>query len=313
LLAENVTLQHWPDVGAASHSTARTLRDLYHASRIVRDRRQHARHVLGRFLEAATGRDLAITLRVPTDLRESPFVAPVLRVREDRLRLRLRSSAAHLYADVNVLRQVCDDYFRVPACVPLPGELVIDAGANVGCYTLIAALLEPTARLHAFEPLSSAYASLATNCRINVLTGRVVANRAALGAKTAELELKRTGEGGQGTLARELVIDGDYRSEITPVVPLDRYVADAGVRTPGIIKVDVEGHEVELAAGAVNTLRHVRLLIVEWHSPERLQKLTRAAGDAGLELVSSCSDDPDATMGIAYFHRPAADAAGEPR
>lgn len=273
---------------------------------MVRDRRQHVRHVFGRFLEAATGRGLTITLRVPSDLRESPFVAPVLREREDRLRLRLRSSAAHLYTDVNVLRQVCDDYFRIPACVPRPGELVIDAGANVGCYTLVAALLEPTARLHAFEPLSSAYASLATNCRINALTGRVVANRAALGSETAELELRRTGEGGQGTLARDLVIDGDYWSEMTPVVPLDRYVADAGLRTPDIIKLDVEGYEVELATGAVNTLRNVRLLIAEWHSPERLQELMRATGDAGLELVSSCSDDRDEPIGIAYFDRPAA-------
>jgi hypothetical protein len=42
---------------------------------------------------------------------------------------------------------------------------------------------------------------------------------AALGSETAELELRRTGEGGQGTLARELVIDRDYWSEMTPVVP----------------------------------------------------------------------------------------------
>jgi FkbM family methyltransferase len=306
-------LQHEPDLGAASHSRARTLRDLYHASTIVRDRRQHARHVLGRLLEAATGQDLAIILRVPSDLRESPFVAPVLRAREDRLRLRLRSTAAHLYGDVNILRQVCDDYFRIAACVPRPGELVIDAGANIGCYSLVAALLEPTARLHAFEPLSSAYASLATNCRVNALTGRVVANRAALGSETGELELRRTWKGRQGTLARDLVADGDYGTEMTPVVPLDRYVADGELRTPDIIKLDVEGYEVELATGAVNTLRNVRLLIAEWHSPERLQELMRATGDAGLELVSSCSDDPDEPIGIAYFHRPAADAAGEPR
>jgi len=208
---------------------------------------------------------------------------------------------------------VCDDYFRIPACVPRPGELVIDAGANAGCYTLIAALLEPTARLHAFEPLSSAYASLVTNCRINALTSRVIANRAALGSETAELKLRRTGEGGQGTLARELVVAGDSWSEMTPVVPLDRYVADAGLPTPDIIKLDVEGHEVEAAAGAANTLRNVRLLIAEWRSPERLQKLMRATGDAGLELASSCSDDPDAPIGIAYFHRPATNAAREPR
>jgi FkbM family methyltransferase len=301
------------ELGAASRRLKRRLRDLYHASTIVRDRRQHARHVLGRFLEAATGRDLAITLRVPSDLRESPFVAPVLRAREDRLHLHLRSSAAHLYTDVNVLRQVCDDYFRIPACVPRPGELVIDAGANIGCYSLVAALLEPTARLHAFEPLSSAYASLATNCRVNALTGRVVANRAALGAETGDLELSRTSKGRQGTLARDLVDDGDYRTEMTPVVPLDRYVADGELRTPDIIKLDVEGYEVELAAGAVNTLLKVRLLIAEWHSRERLQGLMRAAGDAGLELVSSCSDDPDKPIGIAYFHRPTPDAAGAPR
>jgi hypothetical protein len=39
----------------------------------------------------------------------------------------------------------------------------------------------------------------------------------------------------------------------------------------------------------------------------------RATGDAGLELVSSCSDDPDEPIGIAYFHRPTPHAAAEPR
>jgi FkbM family methyltransferase len=292
--------------GAVAQPSNSRLRDLYHASTIVRDRRSHARHVLGRFVEAATGHDLAITLGVPSDLRDSPFVAPVLRAREDRLGLRLRSSAAHLYSDVNVLRQVCDDYFRIPACVPRPGEVVIDAGANIGCYSLVAALLEPTARLHAFEPLASAYASFVTNCRVNALTSRIVANRAALGAETGELQLTSIEKGRQGTLARDLVDDPGYGTEMIRVVPLDRYVADLELRTPDIIKLDVEGYEVEVATGAVSTLRKVRLLIAEWHSPERLQELMRAAGDAGLELVSSCSDDRDAPLGIAYFHRPTA-------
>lgn len=294
---------------AAAHRPIHALRNLYHASTIVRDRRQHARHVVGRFLEAATGRDLEITLNVPGDLRESPFVASTLRARGDHLQLRLCSSAALLYRHVNVLRQVCDDYFRHPECVPQAGELVIDAGANIGCYSMVAAMLEPTMRSHAFEPLACAYAKLTMNCRINDLAGRIVTNQTALGSKPGEFELEHTLRGHQGTLTDDLA-DGDYGSEAVSVVQLDRYIADSELRAPGIMKLDVEGFEVEVLAGAENALRTVRLLVTEWHSSERLDGVTRAATKAGLDLLSSCSDDLGEPIGIAYFRRPTPTASG---
>lgn len=293
-----------PNVHGERAGLRQATRDLYRASQIVEHRRRHARHVVGRLLEAATGRDLSITLNVPTDLRESPFVAPVLEQRTAHLQLRIHSSASLLYYDVNILRQVCRDYFRHPDCVPRADELVIDAGANIGCYSTIAALLEPTARVHAFEPLRSAHSRLVVNCRTNRLAGRIFTTQAALGSESGQLELVGVEKGRQGTLVRDLA-DRTYPSEMVSVMRLDHYIADQRLPAPGIIKLDVEGFEVEVLEGAEQALRQARLLVAEWHSTKRLEKVIRMATDAGYELLASSSDDVTEPVGIVYFRRPA--------
>jgi FkbM family methyltransferase len=133
-----------------------------------------------------------------------------------------------------------------------PGDLFADVGANIGSYTVLAA--EAGADCIAFEPVSAAYATLSDNISINGLAGRVTAIRAGVGRKAGTLSFV-TGEDTTNRVAtgRENGVTAEVQ-----VVTLD----EALPRTPVAIKVDVEGFESEVVAGAARTLGDQALLAV---------------------------------------------------
>jgi len=61
-------------------------------------------------------------------------------------------------------------------------RLICDVGANVGAYTILASAVSG-ARSVAFEPVSSTYAWLLQNIRLNGVADKVVARHEAVGAE----------------------------------------------------------------------------------------------------------------------------------
>src|SRR4051812_16333710 len=51
-----------------------------------------------------------------------------------------------------------------------PGQVLYDVGANVGAYTLVAAIAVPEARVLAFEPAPANFAALSGNLELNDVT-----------------------------------------------------------------------------------------------------------------------------------------------
>lgn len=138
-----------------------------------------------------------------------------------------------------------------------PGDTFIDVGANVGVYTLIASSV-PDVDVHAFEPSPEAAERLAENIRINALDGRVTVHRAAVGAHDGRTFLTQdsgpmnriTGPATRGACAVQLV-------------RLDTVLRDRP-RSVAALKVDVEGYERDVLAGAAALLAEDRpALIIE--------------------------------------------------
>ena len=129
-----------------------------------------------------------------------------------------------------------------------PGDLMIDVGANVGLYSLLAAAEVADGRVIALEPHPLAAQRLRENVALNRLDN-VDVQAAAVGAKagiarlTADLDT-----------TNYIVLEGNQRNSIdVPMVALDDVVA-AG-RTVALVKVDAEGFESAVVAGAARMLR----------------------------------------------------------
>ena len=140
-----------------------------------------------------------------------------------------------------------------------PGLTVIDAGANIGTHTLyFADAVGTSGRVLAFEPQRFLYNILCGNIALNG-HANIVAENAALGSEPGRIvvpaiDYDRVGNFGGVTLGRT------QAGNEVPVRTLDSYRVDSCQ----LIKIDVEGMEKDVLAGAVSLLeRHQPFLYVE--------------------------------------------------
>lgn len=170
-----------------------------------------------------------------------------------------------------------------------PDEVLVDIGANIGLYTLYAALRGT--RVFAFEPESQNYALLNRNIFLNGLGDRVTALSVALadGDTLGALNLPRflTGSAlnnfGDNLDWKRQKYEPAFRQGVLGF-SLDSFLSRYPEAFPNHLKIDVDGAEIKVIAGAAKTLRDPRLksLLIELNEelPEDLEiiALVRAAG-----------------------------------
>jgi len=136
-----------------------------------------------------------------------------------------------------------------------PGMTVVDVGAHVGLYTLLAARrVLPHGRVFAFEPDPDNFALLELNTRVNNLSWFVTARKIALGNEEGIRPLYRDvrNSGCRSFNADNVAILKDSIS--AEVTTLGRALSDHGCSKVDLIKVDVEGAEGLVFAGAWEVL-----------------------------------------------------------
>ena len=150
-------------------------------------------------------------------------------------------------------------------------DVLVDVGANVGMYTVWAAKTRGV-RVFAFEPEAQNYALLNRNIALNGLDAQVKAYCLALSdqAGYSELHLSNQQMGGSCHSLGERV---DFKHEpMKPVYSqgcvaarLDDLVAQGVVPMPAHVKIDVDGIEPKVIAGARKVLvdRKLRSLLIE--------------------------------------------------
>jgi FkbM family methyltransferase len=137
-----------------------------------------------------------------------------------------------------------------------PGAIVLDIGANVGFFTLLASKLAGSSgHVYAFEPLPRNLYYLERHVRLNDLTNVTVQSLAI----TSQSGTARFERGENASQARLAVGDGDL--PIT-TASLDDLLADKVIRAPTFIKMDIEGAETDALRGAAMLLESNGLTIV---------------------------------------------------
>ena len=154
-----------------------------------------------------------------------------------------------------------------------PGQVVVDIGANIGYYTLIASRLAGEAgRVYAFEPGPESFKLLLKNIRINNCANiipvlKAVADRSA---KT-KLYLHNI-DYCTVSLAEDNIRPLKGYSIDTETVALDEFFVDtAKEQKIDVIKTDAEGAEGLIIAGAERVLRNNGLSILLEFWPFGLQ------------------------------------------
>jgi FkbM family methyltransferase len=135
------------------------------------------------------------------------------------------------------------------------GRTVIDAGANLGLFSLYALALGAK-KIYAFEAVAETFALLKANLALNRAGSAVKAVNIALGKARgrAELLYNTRGEGSARLAGPEPEtgrgVTYACRRQV-PVAPLDALVKTR----PGFIKIDVEGQEENVLLGAAGLIK----------------------------------------------------------
>ena len=161
-----------------------------------------------------------------------------------------------------------------------PGWTVLEVGANIGAHTVaLAKAVGPGGAVHAVEPQRVVFQILSANVALNALSN-VYTHHAAMGRQAATITVPRidySAPGNFGGISLENAAQGD-RVPLIPADSLDLPRCD-------LIKVDVEGMEAEVIAGAARTIRRFRpVLYVENDREEKSAALIRQLFALGYRL-----------------------------
>jgi len=128
-----------------------------------------------------------------------------------------------------------------------PGDLFVDVGANVGSYTLLAGGAAKATCI-SIEPLPSTFAHLAKNVALNALHGKVTLKNLAVGKEDGVVRFT------SGLDTENHVVSGEDQGRDFQEVPIERLDAILAGCAPRVIKIDVEGFEMNVVDGAQTTL-----------------------------------------------------------
>jgi FkbM family methyltransferase len=165
------------------------------------------------------------------------------------------------------------------AAVP-PGTddaVIFDVGANSGAITLAFAERHPRACVHCFEPTHYAIRKLRSNLALNpALAQRVTVNQLFVGRVSGRMTNSMAYaswrvDGPPGAEAHGTHC-GYLMEAATNMTTLDDYVASHGIPNVHLLKIDTDGHELEVLAGAQRLIATSRPRIVMEMCPYLLEE-----------------------------------------
>jgi FkbM family methyltransferase len=137
-----------------------------------------------------------------------------------------------------------------------PGDIFVDAGANIGSYTILASSVAG-AKSISFEPVPSTFLHLKNNVAINNIESLVELHNAGVGKEKGRMSFTSSFD-----TMNHVVTDSSKANQETIQVDIVTLDDILGNRMPTLIKIDTEGFEMSVLQGTSATLKHEKLLAI---------------------------------------------------
>ncbi len=172
-------------------------------------------------------------------------------------------------------------------------RVIVDAGANIGAFSLYALQNAPQATLIAIEPAPDSCKRLRSMLRANGLESRYTLYEAALGERQGETTIQLAGVGSQ---FRRTGVSGQRvaMETLDSVIPPDTVV--------DLLKIDIEGAEYGvLNSVSPGTLRRIRRIVLEFHPQAPAKAAIDPLTSNGFKLTRYHDDGEG--YGVAWLER----------
>lgn len=196
-----------------------------------------------------------------------------------------------------------------------PGQTALDIGAHCGLFTVtMAALVGPTGKVYAFEPLERNAELLERSVIENRFDDRVIVERAAISDRVGQGQLvslpNALNSGGSYLLERKADVPPGHVVETVRLIALDTYP----LRRPvNFIKIDIEGAEPLALRGAQALLQTDRPIILSELNPIQLKQVSGCSAAEFVSQVESYGYDGHILEGHRLVRRPITDDRDEIR
>lgn len=140
----------------------------------------------------------------------------------------------------------------------------VDCGAFIGDSVLIFNELYPK-KIYAFEPDSKNYAQLIKTIKLNRMKQRIIPVKKGVGERVTKLNIINRGDGSY--LQKDKINSDSNNSKEVEITTIDKFANDNNLGV-GLIKMDIEGYELEAIKGAEKTIKKNQpvLLICLYHT-----------------------------------------------
>lgn len=153
------------------------------------------------------------------------------------------------------------------------GDIFYDIGANVGAYSFIARVVTNNkCKIYAFEPSFTTFTELSQNILLNDCQEKIIPFNVALSDKTNLFSFNYSdiNPGAAGHSLKESITENGKNFKpifIQPILSyrLDDLIKQFSLDLPNLIKIDVDGAELNIIKGAENTLSNpfLRSVLIE--------------------------------------------------
>lgn len=149
-----------------------------------------------------------------------------------------------------------------------PGMVAFDLGAHCGYFTLLMReAVGADGQVHSFEPSPRTYRRLTANVRRNGYSN-VFARESAVGSQVGSLTLNTYNNSRAAYATLGTPPFPDSIAARVPVTTLDLYSAQPGIGQVDLVKMDVEGSELEVLKGARQLLESRRLKVIVFEASD---------------------------------------------
>lgn len=178
----------------------------------------------------------------------------------------------HNRSEIQLYQQIfVKDLFNIEKLIktiPKDNPIVFDIGANCGFFSLRIIDKYPKAKIFAFEPQERLVKKFSDCINDNNLSGNIYLIKTALGKEEGTAIFYENRSPISASLLKEKVSRRTIRKKYKiTLTTLDQFCFENQISSIDILKVDVEGSELDLLNGATKALHFVQVLYIEVHLP----------------------------------------------
>ena len=182
--------------------------------------------------------------------------------------------------------------------IPKDTSVVIDAGANIGTFSIYASG-KNVKEIFAIEPFPDTYSQLEKNIKRNGLENKVKLNSLALANETGTRNMDLSDGPSQ---SRGLLEDQDKSGLTVTTSTLADFLNTIGKDEIDFLKIDIEGGEHEVFhSSTTETLRRIKYIAMEYHPDASKSDLFNKITQAQFKLTHDYAIS--SASGVAYFKR----------